>query len=336
MYQTDDRGIYRIYGLPAGRYKVSVGSDAGGGVVAASRRRYFQRTFYPDVNDQTKAAVVELNEGGEATNIDIKVGSSAESYSASGRVTDSDGLPIPGTRIGFVLNTNNQERSGSFYSGVITDSRGEFKFDGLGPGRYGAYVTSQYDGGDSYSDPAYFEVIDKDVSGVEIKAIHGLTLSGVVVAEGGVQRVFQLAGLRVSANSIQASRTQINNSATASVAADGSFQVNGLRPGRVSVGVYPSGPSSIRPSIVRIEHDGIGLPQGFELQAGQSVSGLHVVISYGTGIIRGTARFEGGNLPVDSRIYIICKREGASEGSGAELDSRVTLSSPTWRRAHTR
>src|SRR5207244_12335072 len=25
MYQTDDRGIYRIYGLPAGRYKVSVG-----------------------------------------------------------------------------------------------------------------------------------------------------------------------------------------------------------------------------------------------------------------------------------------------------------------------
>src|SRR6266850_8041460 len=41
MYQTDDRGIYRIYGLPAGRYKVSVGSDAGAGVVAGSRRRYY-------------------------------------------------------------------------------------------------------------------------------------------------------------------------------------------------------------------------------------------------------------------------------------------------------
>ncbi len=30
MYQTDDRGVYRIYGLPAGRYKVSVGSQEGG------------------------------------------------------------------------------------------------------------------------------------------------------------------------------------------------------------------------------------------------------------------------------------------------------------------
>ena len=29
MYSTDDRGIYRIYGLSAGRYKVSVGDDAG-------------------------------------------------------------------------------------------------------------------------------------------------------------------------------------------------------------------------------------------------------------------------------------------------------------------
>jgi len=324
MYQTDDRGVYRIYGLPAGRYKVSVGSASGGGIVSFSRRPYYPRIFYPDVSDQAKAAIIELNEGAEATNIDIKVGSSAESYSASGRVIDSEsGLPVPGARIGFVLNPNNQERSGSFYSGLTTDSRGEFKFDGLGPGRYGAYIATDYDGGgDSYSDPAYFEVIDKDVTGVEIKAIHGLSLSGVVVVEGDVQRVVQLAGFRVSANSIQAPRTQINSGGNSAVAADGSFQVNGLRPGRISVGVYPSGPSSIRPSIARIEHDGIGLSQGFELQPGQSVSGLRVVISYGTGIIRGTVRFEGGNLPVDSRAFISCKREAARDGSSAQLDSR--------------
>lgn len=109
------------------------------------------------------------------------------------------------------------------------------------------------------------------------------------------------------------------------VAADGSFQVDGLRPGRISVGVVTTGVSAIRPSIVRIEHGGIVLPQGFEIQAGQSVSGLRVVISYGTGTIRGTVRFEGGTVPVDSRSYIICRREGANEGTGANganLDSR--------------
>lgn len=323
MYQTDDRGMYRIYGLAAGRYKVSVGSASGGGVVASNRRRYYPRTFYPDVSDQAKAVVIELTEGGEATNIDIKVGSSADSYSVSGRVLDSEsGLPIPGARIGFVLNPKDQDRSGSFYSGLTADSRGEFKFEGLGPGRYGAYVSSEYDGGDFYSDPALFDLIDKDVSGVEIKAIRGLTLSGVVVTEGDVQRAAQLVGLRVSARVIQTSRPQINSGGTAVVAADGSFQVNGLRPSRISVSVYDSGPSPIRPSIARIEHDGIGLPQGFEMQPGQSVSGLRVVITYGTGIIRGTVRFKGGSLPVDSHTYVNYKREGVSEGSSAQLDSR--------------
>ena len=323
MYQTDDRGMYRIYGLPAGRYKVSVGSVPGGGIVSFSRRPYYPRIFYPDVSDQAKASIIELNEGGEVTNIDIKVGSSAESYSASGRVIDSEsGLPLPGARLGFVLNTNNQDRPGSFYNGLATDSRGEFKIDGLGPGRYGAYVATDFDGGEYYSDPTYFEVIDKDVSGVEIKAIRGLSLSGVVVAEGDGQKVAQLPGLRVSANSIQSSRNQFTAGANSAVAADGSFQVNGLRPGRISIGVYASGLSPIRPTIARIEHGGIGLPQGFEMQPGQSVSGLRVVISYGTGTIRGNVRFEGGSLPVDSRAYINSKREGASAGSNAQLDSR--------------
>jgi hypothetical protein len=275
--------------------------------------------------DQAKAAVIELTEGQEAANIDIKVGSSADSYSVLGRVTDSEGgLPVPGARIALVLNPKDQERSGSFYNGLATNSRGEFRVDGLGPGRYGAYVSSENEGGAFYSDPAYFEVIDKDVSGVEVKAIRGLSLSGIVVTEGDAQKsaLTQLAGLRVSASIMQTSRTQLGGGGSSVVAADGSFQVDGLRPGRISVGVSTFGSSSIRPSIVRIEHGGIGLPQGFEIQPGQSVSGLRVVISYGTGTIRGTVRFEGGNVPADSRTYISCKREGANEGTGAQMDSR--------------
>jgi hypothetical protein len=328
MYQTDDRGMYRIYGLSAGRYKVSVGSGSVGGIVSFSRRPYYPRIFYPDVSDQARASVIELTEGGEATNIDIKVGSPADAFSVSGRVIDTEaGLPVPGARISLVLNAKDQERSGSFYSGLTTDSRGEFRVDGLGPGRYGAYVSSENDGGTFYSDPAYFEVIDRDVSGVEVKAVRGLSLSGIVVTEGEAQKgaPAQLAGMRVSANTMQTSRTQLQSGGSSVVAADGSFQVNGLRPGRISVGVYTTGVSSIRPSIVRIEHGGIGLPQGFEIQPGQSVSGLRVVISYGTGTIRGTVRFEGGTVPVDSRSYITCKREGVNEvtgANGANLDSR--------------
>ncbi len=90
MYTTDDRGIYRLYGVPAGHYKVSVGTNSNSGVVTTGPRGYYKQTFYPDTNDATKATVVELNEGGETANIDIVVGRRASTYRVSGRIVDAD------------------------------------------------------------------------------------------------------------------------------------------------------------------------------------------------------------------------------------------------------
>src|SRR5258706_376601 len=229
---TDSEGYYSLSQLAPAQYQIATlapnltaetGSGPSYGFVSFSRRPHYLRTFYPDVSDQAKAAVIELTEGQEATNIDIKVGSSADSYSVFGRVIDSEGgLPVPGARISLVLNTKDQERSGSFFNGLLTNSRGEFRVDGLGPGRYGAYVSSENEGGTFYSDPAYFEVIDKDVSGVEVKEIRGLSLSGIVVTEGDAQKgwLAQLAGLRASASVMQTSRTQTRGGGSSGAAAD--------------------------------------------------------------------------------------------------------------------
>jgi hypothetical protein len=104
------------------------------------------------------------------------------------------------------------------------------------------------------------------------------------------------------------------------VAPDGSFQVNGLRPGPVSIDAYASAPPYTRPSIARIEHDGIGVNQGFDIQ--QSVSGMRIIINYGTGAIRGTVRLEGGVSLADSRIYVNSKREGERDGTRSVVDAR--------------
>ena len=62
--QTDDRGIYRIFGLPAGRYKVAIGQseDSFSRSVEEGRPSYKQ-TFHPDVSDPAKATVIDLAEG---------------------------------------------------------------------------------------------------------------------------------------------------------------------------------------------------------------------------------------------------------------------------------
>ena len=104
------------------------------------------------------------------------------------------------------------------------------------------------------------------------------------------------------------------------MAPDGSFQVNGLRPGRISINAYAPGATYTRPSIARVEHDGIRVDQGFDIQ--QSISGLRIIINYGTGVIRGTVKLEGGASLADSRIHVNSKREGEREGTGILADAR--------------
>jgi len=72
MYLTDDRGAYRIFGLPEGRYLVSVGQEQRPGSVGiTSNRVFYPRAYHPGVSDESKAKVIEVSEGSEATDRDL-------------------------------------------------------------------------------------------------------------------------------------------------------------------------------------------------------------------------------------------------------------------------
>jgi hypothetical protein len=99
-FQTDDRGIYRIYGVPEGRYKVFAG-QADDDSYSDNRpgRIVYRRTFYPDTTDPKNARIVEVVEGGELNNIDITFGRNLPTFSASGKVVDGEtGQPVSGLR----------------------------------------------------------------------------------------------------------------------------------------------------------------------------------------------------------------------------------------------
>ena len=327
MFQTDDRGIYRLYGLPAGRYKVSVGSNPNYGFSSNGTRGYFPQTFYPDANDSAKAAVVEISEGGEAANIDIRLGHRSATFSISGRVVDSEsGQPVPGIRPTYGRISKENPNSGAYMGGLPTGSRGEFRFDGLEPGHYTIYASSRFDGGELYSDPIVFDIVDHSVTDLELKAIRGLSISGFVVPDSETNKnaLAQLGSLRITAGVRSASNSQASSTTGSSlVAADGSFRIGGLRPGKATMYVYSAeNPNARRFSLVRIERDGIDQTQGVELPPGQSVSNVRVFISYGTGVIRGTVKFENGSLPPDARMYIGLQRQGHRVDRGAQTDTR--------------
>ena len=62
--QTDDRGIYRIFGIRPGRYKVSVGQESVYRGVGRERRT-LPVIFYPDAREAAKAMVIEVGEATE-------------------------------------------------------------------------------------------------------------------------------------------------------------------------------------------------------------------------------------------------------------------------------
>ncbi len=334
MYRTDDRGIYRLYGLPPGFYKVSVGRNAmDPNAIGSIQETFYLRTFYPDTSDIAKARVIELTEGSEATNIDIKVGQRGETFSVSGRVIDAvTGKPVVGIRPTYSF----QEGAGGTHAigGNPTDARGEFRLAGLAPGHYQLFASSRTEGGGYYSDPITIDVVDSDLTGVELKATQGLTISGVIMpdAQTNSNAISKFPRYRIMASVRSGGQPQTNTNGMSPIAADGTFQISGLSPGKVAFYIAPLQPtmsSGMTLPISRIELNGVDVTRTVEMQPGQSISDLHIFVSYGTGVIRGTVKFVNGAMPSDARIYVAVRRAeagpetgGTFMNSGGEVDAR--------------
>jgi protocatechuate 3,4-dioxygenase beta subunit len=332
MYRTDDRGIYRLYGLPPGFYKVSVGRDAiDSQGMGPAQGNFYLRTFYPDTNDVAKAKIIELTEGSEATNIDIKLGQRGETFSVSGRVVDAvTGKPVVGIRPTYAFQT--APNGGYSVGGPPTDARGEFRLAGLAPGRYQLFASARSEGGGYYSDPITIDVTDSDLTGIELKATQGLTISGVIMpdAQTNSSAISKFPRYRIMASVRSDAQAQTSTNGMSPIGADGTFQISGLSPGKVGFYIAPLQPmmgSAMTLPISRIELNGVDVTRTLEMQPGQSISDVRVFVSYGTGVIRGTVKFVNGTMPPDGRLYVGVRRAGAEPGStymntGGEVDAR--------------
>jgi len=310
MQTTDDRGVYRLFGVAPGRYIVSVGVDPKFGNGRPGFGNSYSLTYYPDVSDDSKATVIEVSADGEAAGVDILLGRASKSYSATGRIVDDAGKPVSGVNSGYGSLRPDGDGFGSYYPNGTSNSKGEFRLEGLVPGNYAAFASS-IEQSDWYSDPVPFQVTDADVSGIEVKVHRGSTLSGVMSFEGASDQegVPKLSDLKLGIHAVSQTLTpprsnQIN------IAPDGSFRAAGIQPGKVSLflATYPP-PKGV--SVLRIEREGLDQSRGIEIGAGEQISGLRVVLGYGSGVIRGTVKVEGGALPPGSRLMVQCTRTEA-------------------------
>jgi 5-hydroxyisourate hydrolase-like protein (transthyretin family) len=322
-FQTDDRGIYRMFGIPAGRFKVSVGQGENDLNGRGSGRTPFRKTFFPDATDAAKANVVEVTEGAELNNIDITVGQRVNGFSAGGTVVDDEtGKPVTNVMIKLtrtvIIDANSTSSSGG--GAGHSDHRGEFRISNLVPGHYSLSIAPT-PGSDLRADPVAFNVVDQDVRDLRIKTSLGGSISGRVVIEGPQDNgvAGKLAQLHIGAD-VQ-NESDGGDSRLSQVNTDGSFRIAGLPAGNANFSL--SGNQIKGFAIVRIELNGTVQPNEIQIKEGEHLTGVRVIVAYGTATIRGVVKLENGILPVGGRLSVhLTKPVDPVFSEGAGIDAR--------------
>jgi hypothetical protein len=177
---TDDRGAYRIYGLPPGRYRVCVRPSGdwtfGDSVVLV-------RTCYPGALGEPYASDVTLASQ-DAAGIDIRL-QLIGGRSISGTVVDAGGSPADDAFV-TVMPFDDSSRGGS-----ARTQNGAFSLEPLAPGRYlvaasiGGSRAGDVDPPSREKEMAYVPVdLTASDASLALTLAKGVTLAGTLTFEG--------------------------------------------------------------------------------------------------------------------------------------------------------
>lgn len=330
MYATDDRGIYRIFGLHPGRYLVSAGADSDVFSAIFKMRPKRTHTFYPGVTDQARAKQVQVNAGAEVGAIDIQFSAADKGFVVSGRVIEAQkgaGIgkamvaysavrrpgPAPNRTDDEDSDDDHEEHFGNMPGGITTtNENGEFKFESVAPGSYKLEVeqfgamtgigTKEF-----YGDPITFEVRSGNVDKLEVKLHRGASISGVVVPENADgESSLQGYGRLVLSASVTDAQTKSYSSGTSVIAEDGTFRIGGLKSGKATFRLDSIGEREA--ALVRIERNGGELQGEVDIQANEQITGLRVIVTRANCVIKGRVTVEGGTLPPGRPITVQARR----------------------------
>jgi 5-hydroxyisourate hydrolase-like protein (transthyretin family) len=256
---ADDRGEYRAFGVPPGRYYLLAGTPPGGplaargGPLAAATAARFSLLYFPNAESVDQALTVEVKPG-EQTSIDMRLRRQVQTYRVRGRIVDGTGNGLP-ANLNVALAYRFLTGSGSRGGGVnaFNPATGTFELQNVAPGDWSVTVSVPTTAADalsvvqtgpldaaaqaarlaqlasrpSGSVPA--KVVDKDLEGLVVTLSTGATVTGRITVEG--QLLSAIPNFDRIRFALQPVTPLINQSVPVVFppAADGSFQVVGLR-----------------------------------------------------------------------------------------------------------
>ena len=351
-FQTDDRGVYRIYELQAGTYVVAASPASGfgnPGFAPGGRRNPYDGdapVYYPS-NTRDAAVEVVVSNGGETHGIDIRY-RSEKGHAVSGKVAGAAGSDGDG---GFISVTLAHAATGTVFNSAFAGPRGRgeagnhaFSIYGVPDGEYEIAAQRNAPGGDlAVSSPRRVAVIGRDVTGIELTLKPLASVSGRLQLEAAgncvskrqasfQEQLFALRADEAGASDQRSSRDPLRSSVPDR---SGDLAFRGLSAGRyrvaprmldenwfirsitVPVAAPVSAakpPAKASPPAAKPTLADVGR-NGLNLKSGERLTGLIVNVSDGAAAIKGKVKAaEGAPSPSPLRIHLIpAEREMADD-----------------------
>lgn len=238
---TDDLGDYRLGGIPAGRYAVSVDDTDAPAPTLLDLRAGDE---VASINFSMRSPERFLNPRRDITPAPSAVSRQQGTAQITGRVLSASGRPLAAARV-FAL------RNGLTPRGAQTDAQGRFTIAQLAPGAYTleasrrGYVNAQR--GQERAAQSGRPVIVRDeemVDGIDITLSRGTAVTGTIVDEHG--EPLQGVGVRALQLRYTSGRTVAVNAGSRQRVTDdlGRYRLYGLLPGSYLVVAATDGPIS--------------------------------------------------------------------------------------------
>lgn len=347
--ESDDRGIYRIYGLKPGPYIVNAGGPGQFGLVASNGFDLDVPTYYPSATRDT-AIPVAVRSGDETTGIDIKY-SGAEGHRISGFVLGSvdAGASAANGAIVIILAPAGTQSLLSMALASPLDQRRAFGFNGVADGEYDLFAAFQTGQQNDASLVANKRVTVRggDLTGVELTLAQLASIAGAIVldpikAEDKCdQRNSQLIETVFAArrDNPKKSGSQMMTAMLAgfggSLNAKGEFTARNLEAGRYrfeiklpteawyvrAINLPPAVAATNQQPSQAAPPSSAAKPNQFwqgtvNIKSGQQVSGVSIIVGQDAASLRGrvTITPEGTMFPADLHVHLVpADREQAND-----------------------